>query len=198
MGGVLSESDVWSDLSVLSPAGLFPFTKTESIKMDRAVIDQFEAGGQELVDAVAGLKTEELTRPMEPGRWSIQKLVIHLAGADSIAIDRMKRVITEEQPLLLYAHESAYVDRLHCDQQSIEDAVELFRIGRRQIARVLRLLPDESFERAGTHSIVGVVSLADLIETYVDHLTHHLNFLLEKKAALAKQAASDWSDHDSI
>jgi uncharacterized damage-inducible protein DinB len=138
---------------------------------------------------------DQLTQPISPGRWSIQKLVVHLADADSIAIDRMKRVITEEQPLLLYAHESAYVDRLHCDQQSIEDAIELFRIGRRQFTRVLRLLPDESFERIGTHSISGVVSLADLIETYVDHLAHHLGFLYQKKEALAKQAASD---HDSI
>ena len=166
--------------------------------MDRALIDRFEAGGQDLVDAVAGLKTDELTQPIEPGRWSIQQLVIHLADADSIAIDRMKRIITEEQPLLLYAHESAYVDRLHCHQQSIEDAVELFRIGRRQFSRVLRLLPDETFERIGTHSIVGVVSLADLIATYVDHLTHHLGFLYQKKDALAKQAATDVPVHDSI
>ncbi len=166
--------------------------------MDRGLIERFEAGGQELADAVAGLTPEEILQQIGPGSWSIQQLVIHLADADSIAIDRMKRVITEEQPLLLYAHESAYVDRLHCDHQSIEDAVELFRIGRRQFAKVLRLLPDESFERAGTHSIVGVVSLADLIETYVDHLTHHLGFLLQKKAALTKQAATDESDHDSI
>ncbi len=164
--------------------------------MDRTLIDRFEAGGQELVDAVAGLRTDELIQSIEPGRWSIQQLVIHLADADSIAIDRMKRVITEEQPLLLYAHESAYVARLHCDQQSIEDAVELFRIGRRQFARVLRLLPDESFERTGTHSIVGVVSLADLIETYVDHLTHHLGFLYQKKEALAKRTGPG-SNHDS-
>lgn len=165
--------------------------------MDRTLIDQFEAGGQKLIDAVAGLTAEQLIQPVEPGRWSVQQLVIHLADADSIAIDRMKRVITEEQPLLLYAHESAYVDRLHCDQQSIEDAVELFRIGRRQFSRVLRLLPDETFERIGTHNIVGVVSLADLIETYVDHLTHHLGFLYQKKENLAKRTGPR-SSHDSI
>lgn len=159
--------------------------------MDRVLIERFEAGGQELVDAVAGLKSDELTQPMKPGRWSIQQLVIHLADADSIAIDRMKRILTEEQPLLLYAQESAYVDRLYCDQQSIEDAVELFRIGRRQFSRVLRLLPDEAFERVGTHSLAGVVSLVELVETYVNHLTHHLDFLYQKKEALAKQAATD-------
>ena len=124
--------------------------------------------------------------------------MIHLADADSIAIDRMKRVISEQQPSLLYAHESAYVDRLHCDQQSIDDAVELFRIGRRQFARVLRLLPDETFERVETHSIVGVVSLADLIETYVDHLTHHLGFLYQKKETLAKQTATGVAGHGFI
>ena len=47
-----------------------------------------------------------------PGDWSIQELVIHLADSDAIAIDRMKRILTEDNPPLLNADETAYVHRL--------------------------------------------------------------------------------------
>ena len=50
----------------------------------------------------------------------------------------MKRILTEDNPPLLYADETAYVDRLFHDEQSIEDALTLFDVGRRQWSRVLR------------------------------------------------------------
>lgn len=149
--------------------------------IDRNLIDQFEAGGSTLRDAIKGLSPEQLTKHIGPGEWSIQELVVHLADSDAIAIDRMKRIISEDNPTLLYADESAYVERLHCHEQSIEDAITLFDIGRRQFARVLRLLPDEMFDRSGTHNIAGTVTLADLLTTYIDHLQHHLEFLYKKR-----------------
>ena len=33
-----------------------------------------------------------------PGKWSIKELVVHLADSDSISIDRMKRILTEDDP----------------------------------------------------------------------------------------------------
>ena len=47
------------------------------------------------------------------------------APSDAIGIDRMKRVITEDNPPLLYADESAYVQRLFPHDQSLDDAVAL-------------------------------------------------------------------------
>ena len=61
--------------------------------MDRHLIEEFEACGPKLRQAVAGLSPEELTARPGPGDWSILELVIHLADSDSIAIDRMKRML---------------------------------------------------------------------------------------------------------
>ena len=54
-----------------------------------------------------------------PGQWSILELVLHLADSDCISIDRMKRMLTEDNPPLLYADESAYVERLCSHEQSL-------------------------------------------------------------------------------
>ena len=154
--------------------------------MDRGVIERYEAGGRTLRRAVEGLTREDLLARPGPGDWSIQELVIHMADSDAISIDRMKRMLTEEDPALLYANESAYVDRLFCDEQSLEDALMLFEVGRRQFARVLRKLPDEAFERSGTHNKKGRVRLGEMVAAYVTHLDDHLVYLHAKRANLGK------------
>ena len=62
----------------------------------------------------------------------------------------------------------------------------LFEVGRRQFARVLRTLPDEAFDRLGTHNRRGVLTVGGSVKDYIDHVDHHLAFLLEKRARLEK------------
>src|SRR5262249_34977650 len=139
-----------------------------------------------LRQAVAGLSAEELKARPGPGKWSILELVLHLTDSDCIAIDRMKRMLIEDNPPLLYADETAYVDRLFSREQSLEDALALFEVAGRQFARVLRNLPDEAFERRGTHNRRGPMTVGGMVKDYITHVDHHLKFLYEKRARLGK------------
>jgi hypothetical protein len=154
--------------------------------MDRQLIEDFVACGPRLRQAVAGLTREDLTARPGPGDWSILELVLHLTDSDCIAIDRMKRMLTEDEPQLLYADESAYVRRLASHEQSLEDALTLFEVGRRQFARVLRALPDEAFERRGRHNRRGVITVGGSVKDYIDHVDQHLEFLAGKRTRLGK------------
>jgi uncharacterized damage-inducible protein DinB len=154
--------------------------------MDRQLIEEFVACGPRLRQAVAGLGREQLTARPGPGKWSILELVIHLTDSDCIAIDRMKRMLTEDNPSLLYADETAYVERLLSHEQTLEDALTLFEAGRRQFARVLRKLPDEAFARRGTHNRRGTMTVGGMVKDYIAHVDHHLKFLYEKRARLGK------------
>jgi uncharacterized damage-inducible protein DinB len=154
--------------------------------MNRELIEVFAAGGETLRWAVQGLSRDDLLARPGPGDWSIQELVIHVVDSDAIAIDRMKRILTEDNPPLLYADETAYNDRLFPEEQSIEDAVALFDLGRRQWARVLRKLPDDAFARQGTHNRKGLMTLGEMVEGYIKHLEHHLVFLRAKRDRLGK------------
>jgi uncharacterized damage-inducible protein DinB len=152
--------------------------------MDRQLIEKFAAGGDEVRAAIAGLSKSQLQSRCEPGLWSIQEVVIHLADSDAIAIDRMKRMLTEDNPTQLNADETAYVDLLHPHEQSLDDALTLLDVGRRQFARVLRQLPDAAFDRIATHELGGERTLAKMIASYTNHLSHHLQFIREKRAKL--------------
>jgi uncharacterized damage-inducible protein DinB len=158
--------------------------------MDRALIEEYVAASSRLRQAVQGLTRDELLAKPGPGEWSIQEVVMHLLDSDSISIDRMKRMLTEDNPTLLYADESAYVKRLFCDDQSLEDALTLFEIGRRQFARVLRKLPDEAFERIGTHNRTGRKTVGGMVASYIAHVDDHLKFVYAKRDRLGKPIKS--------
>jgi hypothetical protein len=51
---------------------------------------------------------------------------------------------------------------------------------------VLRALPDEAFDRRGTHNRRGVMTVGGLVEDYVEHTEHHLKFLVAKRSRLGK------------
>jgi uncharacterized damage-inducible protein DinB len=154
--------------------------------MDRSLIETYVAGPAKLRAAVAGLTREDLTARPGPGAWSILEVVVHIADSDAISIDRMKRMLSEDNPPLLYADETAYVQRLRTHDQDIEDALTLLEVGRRQWALVLRLLPDEAFSRSGQHNRRGTVTVGGYVASYIDHIDDHLKFIEGKRANLGK------------
>src|SRR6516165_8910878 len=149
--------------------------------MNKQLIEEFVACGPRLREAVAGLNSEDVTARPGPGAWSVLELVVHLADSDAIAIDRMKRMLIEDNPPLLYADETAYNDRLFPHEQTLEDALTLIEVSRRQFARVLRKLPPEAFERAGTHNRKGRVTVGEMVRSYIDHVDYHLDFVHRKR-----------------
>src|SRR5437762_13284052 len=96
------------------------------ISMSKDLIDEFEHGGEKLSLAIRGLAREDLICFPIRGKWSIQQVVIHLMDSDLIASDRMKRTIAEDRPTLIGYDESKFIQHLAPDEQSAEDAVEMF------------------------------------------------------------------------
>jgi len=154
--------------------------------MDSQKIERFATGGERLRRGVEGLSPADIVARPGPGAWSILECVIHIADMDGVAIDRMKRIIAEDSPRLLSADEDRYAARLHYHEQSLDDALNLIDLGRRQFARVLRKLDGAEFARTGTHSVKGPVSVADIVDYFTNHVDHHLDFILRKRITLGK------------
>jgi hypothetical protein len=150
------------------------------------LIDQFEAGGRKVKEAIAGLTREDLLAFPVPGTWSIQQIVIHLQDSELVAIDRMKRILAEEKPLLVGYDENKFVANLSYEVQSAQDAAEIVDLARRQFARVLRRAPESAWARFGIHNERGKVTLGEQLEMYVKHLERHLSFAVDKRNKLGK------------
>lgn len=154
--------------------------------MDRSLIDQYEKGADDLRMAIRGLQREDLLAYPVPGTWSIQEIVIHLMDSDLISADRMKRIIAEDNPSLIGFDETKFVKNLFYNEQSVEDAVTIFELNRRNFARVLKKLPDSAFDRIGTHNERGPLTLAAMLRGSVKHLKHHMEFIVSKREKLGK------------
>lgn len=148
------------------------------------LINRFEAGATLLPYAIAGLTPEQLAARPGPGAWSIGELVVHLLDSDLVGADRMKRVMSEENPTLLAYDQDAWISRLGAAEMPIQEAVEIFAANRRWMSRLLRRCSETDFARSGVHSSDGPLSLAKLVARYVGHVDNHLKFLYGKRANL--------------
>ena len=154
--------------------------------MDRTMIDEYLRGAARPAAAINDLTPTDLDAFPIANTWSIRQIVLHLMDSDLIASDRMKRVIAEDNPVLIGFDESAFARNLFYGQLDVMMAADIFQKNRLLTARILQALPDEAFRRAGTHNQRGRVTLEQLVQGMVEHLEHHLKFLRKKRQLLGK------------
>ncbi len=151
------------------------------------LVHRYIAGAKLPAEAIAGLTTAELDAHPVEGTWSVRQIVLHLMDSDLIAADRMKRVIAESRPpMLIGFDETAFAGRLFYDKLDAAAACEVFRLNRELTGEILRRLEDDAFARTGEHNEAGTLTLEKLVDTYVNHLAHHLRFVREKRRLLGK------------
>jgi hypothetical protein len=155
------------------------------------LIEHYAAGGEKLSLAIRGLTREDLLSVPDPaakiGLWSIQQVVIHCMDSDLVSIDRLKRMIAEDNPTLIGYSENKFSANLFYNDQPAEDAVKLVELARRTFAHVLRKLPAAAFERVGTHNERGKITVGSYLKSTADHLDHHIKFIHDKRAYMGKE-----------
>jgi uncharacterized damage-inducible protein DinB len=142
------------------------------------------AGPAKVRHALRGLSAEQFrARPVQ-GKWSILEVVCHLADSDQAWAHRIKRVIAEDKPLLIGYDESRFSAALAYHDRNAMEELELSERMRRQLAQIVRGLKPESLTREGIHSESGRMNLGEMLQIEIDHVEHHLKFIVEKRRAL--------------
>jgi uncharacterized damage-inducible protein DinB len=154
--------------------------------VSKQLVDRYAAGAGVPGQWIKGLTREDLAAVPVPGKWSVQQLIQHVLDSDLIASHRMKRIIAEENPLLISYDETRFAQKLGYDKLDPQLACDLFRLNRELTAQILRQQPESAFERTGIHNERGRMSLRECVELYVEHLEHHKPFLVEKRERLGK------------
>jgi uncharacterized damage-inducible protein DinB len=152
------------------------------------LIEAYLAGPRTLRQAVAGMTREQLTARPIPGRWSTLEVVCHLADFDPILADRMKRIIALDEPPLIGADEQRFAATLAYHDRDLNEELAILEHTRSQMARILRTLPDSALQRVGMHNERGPLSLERMLTLTTNHITHHVQFILEKRKALGLPA----------
>lgn len=149
------------------------------------LIDRYERGVQELRDSILGMTPEQIDAAPIPGKWSTRQVICHLADFEPVYVNRMKHVIAEDQPSIAGGFHQQFAERLAYDQRDIEEEIRMMEATRGHMARILRSIPVESFERTGIHSVEGPMTLRTLLERITGHIPHHILFIVEKRQAMS-------------
>ncbi|WP_166822706.1 DinB family protein [Thalassoroseus pseudoceratinae] len=148
------------------------------------LIDQYLAGPEMLVNAIEGMNAEQLNQSPIPGQWSTQQIVCHIADFEPIYADRMKRVIAEDNPTFFGGDPDVFAAGLAYSHRTIQNELQLINATREQIATILRTLSPSDFQRIGTHSEDGPLSLEKLLQNITNHIPHHCRFIKAKREAM--------------
>ena len=147
--------------------------------------DDYLKGAADLRAAVAGMTREQLTARPVPGRWSTLEVVCHLTDFEAVFAERMKRIIAlGPTPLLVAADEKLFTKELMYHERDADEELALVDATRGQMARIIRRLTPEQLQLTGVHTAAGLVTLEKVIQTAMNHFSHHLPFIAEKRQAM--------------
>ena len=154
------------------------------------LIDEYIKGPKLLREAVAGMTREQLLARPVAGKWSTLELIAHLADFEPVYGDRMKRILAEDEPTLFGGDPDKFAAKLAYHERDLETELCLIECVRKQMAVILRTVPEEDFQRVGRHSEAGPLTLRTFLERITGHIPHHLPFIAEKRQALSASSPS--------
>lgn len=148
------------------------------------LIADYLAGPAQLRQAVAGLNRDQLFAHPVAGKWSTHECVCHIADFEPVYIDRIKRVIAQENPTFFGGDPDLFASRLFYKDRETESELQLIAACRAHLGAILKQLGPADFERKGNHSEAGPMTLEKLLRNVTGHISHHIAFIAQKRQAL--------------
>ena len=159
-----------------------------------SIIEAYLEGPRVLRQAVAGMNREQLLARPLTGKWSTLEVVAHLADFDPILADRIKRVIAEDNPILIGFDQDKWAANLDYKKRKISQPIETFRRLRGENYELLKDQPESTFARTGNHNKRGQMTILDMLRLHTEHVEKHVQHIQAARAAYkehrAKQAAT--------
>lgn len=154
-----------------------------------ALIQSYAEGYNKLVQAIEGVTEQELLFKPAPEKWSIKEVVIHVCDAEMVAVDRMKRAISEPNPLVFKFDPDAWAARMDYQSLDMQLHLTLFQALRASMASILAALQPEDWARTAVHNVAGKQTLEDIVRMFDRHVDIHIRQIERNKQAYAAHAA---------
>jgi hypothetical protein len=139
---------------------------------ERALLIKKYLEGHSVVEqALNGITPEELDRSAG-GEWTPREIVHHLADSEMMSAIRIRRLLTEDQPVIHGYDEAAFARMLTSDRP-IEPSLQAMRWARETSAQLLERMTDEDWQRVGTHTESGPYTAENWLTIYAVHAHDH-------------------------
>ncbi len=147
-----------------------------------------EASLGDVVAAAGGVPTALRARRIAPPVWSPNAYCAHLADATELIEGRVRRIATEDRPLLpgYDQDEAAVAGRF--DEVPMAASLPRIEAAVARFTALVRSLPEDAWSRAGVHEEAGDLRLRDIAHDMPHELTHHAGDLRRLAEELPRAA----------
>jgi len=136
-----------------------------------SLVKRYNEGHRAVMDALRGVTDEELDRSAS-GEWTPRQIAHHLADSEMMSAMRLRRLITEQSPVIHGYDEADFAKKLTYDRP-IAPSLEAMRYARESTAQILDRLSEADWLRTGTHSESGPYSVETWLTIYAAHGHDH-------------------------
>ncbi len=143
-----------------------------------ALVSKYAEAYEKLKDIIAGLNAEEMLAKPAPGKWCIQEILFHLMDSEIVAVERIKRIIAEENPFLPSYDQEKFAAHLQYTALDPKGAIVTFGMLRETTSALLAMLSDETWNRKGNHEQRGSITLVEYFRLMVTHGEKHIDQIL--------------------
>jgi len=147
-----------------------------------ALIARYRDGHRAVLDALAGITEPELDARPGPDEWSAREVVHHLADSEMTSAIRLRKLLAEDDAVIVGYDEPTFARRLHYDRP-IEASLEALAAARRTTAEILDRLGEAEWGRMGTHTEIGPYGVEDWLRIYAAHAHDHAEQIGKARAS---------------
>jgi len=148
---------------------LIPMTPEERNEL----INTYAAGYSEVTNALEGFPADSLGAHPLPGKWSAREIVHHLGDSESFSAARLRKLLIEDNAVIQGYDQDEYASKLRYNERDMAPALDAFRSARESTLQLLRLMTEDDWQRAGTHTESGRYSTEDWLKIYAAHGHNH-------------------------
>jgi hypothetical protein len=155
------------------------------------LISKYEAGYEEVTQALRDFPSEQLTTRAIPGKWSACEIVQHLADSEMRGAIRLRQLLTENRPQIQTYDQDAYAERLYYNARTdIAPALDAFRGARATTLQIFSTITEEDWLREGSHPEHETYTAEKWLEIYANHAHEHARQIRRLKEAMESTGRS--------
>jgi hypothetical protein len=145
----------------------------EAMPLEPATLEVLAATPATLHALLPRLPSDALER-QDAGGWSARDVVAHLVDRGRIQRARVDRLAAESGATIEDSDERATLEASGLRASPLADLLQALALDRERDLAYYRALSDEELTRQGAHTVVGMITIANLINQAAFHDLQHL------------------------
>ena len=125
-----------------------------------------------LLNGVTQAQAQQLTDG--PGGWNVVETMCHIRDSADISLTRAQRILSEDHPLLPNFDPTANAQGRDYASQNLAAEFAAYLEARKQLVALLDGITAEQWQRQGTHSSYGDLTLLELMVFVEWHDLNHI------------------------